>query len=87
MAFVLVQHLSPKSESILPLLLAKATAMPVLEATEGLELLPDHVYVSPPAVSLTLDQRVLHLKAIQDPEHHPRLIDECLISLAREARD
>src|SRR5438552_4040234 len=35
MAFVLVQHLAPKHESILSELLAKATKMPVIEVAQG----------------------------------------------------
>src|SRR5215831_16072499 len=48
MAFMLVQHLDPRHESRLPELLARATRMPVLEAAQGLEVRPDHVYVIPP---------------------------------------
>src|SRR5437899_12044736 len=36
MAFVLVQHLAPKHESILYDLLSKATKMPVIEVREGM---------------------------------------------------
>jgi two-component system CheB/CheR fusion protein len=85
MAFVLVQHLSPQHESILPELLRKATAMPVLEATEGLELTPDHVYVSPPGVCLTLSQGVLHLAPRKAQRQRLRIIDDFLISLAKAA--
>ncbi len=54
MAFVLVQHLAPKHESILGSLLARTTEMPVLEAEEGTKVEPDHVYVIPPARDLVL---------------------------------
>ncbi len=36
MAFVLVQHLDPTHESMLPELLSSKTAMTVIEATDGL---------------------------------------------------
>src|SRR5881409_817236 len=36
LAFVLVQHLAPKHESMLSELLAKATRMPVVEVTQGM---------------------------------------------------
>src|SRR5581483_2186822 len=48
MAFVIVQHLDPRHESRLPELLARANNMPILEATHGLAVRPDHVYVIPP---------------------------------------
>ncbi|GAB3759133.1 chemotaxis protein CheB [Ramlibacter monticola] len=54
MAFVLVQHLDPRYDSRLADLLAKATAMPVLEAAQGLAVQPDHVYVIAPDTTLTL---------------------------------
>jgi two-component system CheB/CheR fusion protein len=85
MAFVLIQHLSPTHESILPALLAKATAMPVLEITDGLPLAPDHVYINPPGASVGLAQGVLHLGKLESFKGQPRLIDNFLLSLAREA--
>src|SRR5687767_13018028 len=47
MAFVLVTHLDPKHESILPELLARATRMPVSEVKDGTPVAPDHIYVMP----------------------------------------
>ena len=41
MAFVLVMHLDPKHESILPELLAKATQLPVSEVKDGMPVAPD----------------------------------------------
>ncbi|QRN96465.1 PAS domain-containing protein [Archangium violaceum] len=85
MAFVIVQHLSPDHESALPALLASRTSMPVLEAREGLALAPDHVYVSPPGVRLTLARGTLHLSRRQRPQGKLRLIDDFLGSLAESA--
>ncbi|RYZ44344.1 MAG: chemotaxis protein CheB, partial [Myxococcaceae bacterium] len=85
MAFVLVQHLSPQHESALPELLARATKMPVLEVTDGLTLTPDHVYVNPPGVSLTLDHGTLRLGPPASSAQGLRLIDDFLASLAEQA--
>ncbi|RKH29341.1 PAS domain-containing protein [Corallococcus sicarius] len=84
MAFVFVQHLSPQHESALPELLGRGTAMPVLEASEGLTLTPDHLYVNPPGVSLTLEHGALHLGPPQDSSQGLRLIDDFLASLAEQ---
>src|SRR6185436_14559482 len=46
MAFVLIQHLDPKHESILPQLLSRATSMPVQAATQRMRVQPNHVYVN-----------------------------------------
>src|SRR4051812_8259610 len=54
MAFVLVQHLDPHHQSRLAELLSRATRMPVLEATDGLAVRPDHVYVIPPNANMAI---------------------------------
>ncbi|HEV7669739.1 MAG TPA: chemotaxis protein CheB [Thermoanaerobaculia bacterium] len=61
MAFVLVQHLDPRHESRLSDLLGKATRMPVLEATHGRKIEPDHVFVIPPNANLAIAGGRLHL--------------------------
>ena len=60
-AFVLVQHLDPTHESILPTLLARCTAMPVAEARDGARIEPDHVYVIPSHMDLALEDGNLKL--------------------------
>ncbi|MFT5382750.1 MAG: two-component system CheB/CheR fusion protein [Saprospiraceae bacterium] len=47
MAYVLVQHLDPAHESMLPELLQKVTNIPVLEITNDIKVLPNHIYVVP----------------------------------------
>ena len=47
MAYVLVQHLDPNHESMLPEILQKITKIPVLEITDDIKVLPDHIYVIP----------------------------------------
>ncbi|HEX4350441.1 MAG TPA: chemotaxis protein CheB, partial [Verrucomicrobiae bacterium] len=56
MAFVLVQHLDPSHPSQLANLLSKATAMPVIEIKDGMNLKPNHVFVIPPNTNLDLAQ-------------------------------
>ena len=47
MAYVLVQHLDPTHESMLPELLQKVTNIPVLEIADDIKVLPNHIYVIP----------------------------------------
>jgi len=47
MAYVLVQHLDPDHESLLPEILQKETKLPVAEVTEECGFEPDHIYVMP----------------------------------------
>jgi len=47
MAYVLVQHLDPNHESMLPEILQKVTRIPVLEIADDIQVKPDHIYVLP----------------------------------------
>src|SRR5947207_5378821 len=62
MAFVLIQHLDPKHESNLGRILAKATPIPVQEATQGLAVQPNNVYVIPRNTTMTIADGILQLK-------------------------
>ena len=63
MAFVLVQHMAPRPHSLLPEILTRVTRMPVIEVKDGQEVKPNHVYVSPPEVVMSLETGILHLTA------------------------
>ncbi len=54
MAFVFIQHLAPRHESLLQQLLARETAMPVVQAGDGTVLSPNHVYVIAPGTLITI---------------------------------
>jgi len=61
MAYVLVQHLDPSHESILPEILQRVTKIPVHEITDDIHLAPDHIYVIPSNKILTSTDGVLQL--------------------------
>ncbi|MGH7111180.1 MAG: chemotaxis protein CheB, partial [Stellaceae bacterium] len=52
MGFVVVTHLSPNRESLLPEILGRATWMPVAEAQDGQEVAAEHVHVLPSGATL-----------------------------------
>ncbi|MCA9016873.1 MAG: chemotaxis protein CheB, partial [Planctomycetaceae bacterium] len=60
MAFIVVTHQHPGHVSMLPELLGKHTVMPVVEATDGLIVEPNHVYVGPPGGYLAILNSRLH---------------------------
>ncbi|HEY7086609.1 MAG TPA: chemotaxis protein CheB [Tepidisphaeraceae bacterium] len=86
MAFVIVQHLAPKHESVLPDLLAGQTSMPVLQAAEGMEVEADHVYVIPPNAQMGIVEGKLHLLARPDDRSQYLPIDFFFRSLAEYAQ-
>ena len=61
MAYVLVQHLAPTHESLLPELLQKVTAIPVLEIQDDVKIEPNHIYVLPSNKMLVANDGVLQL--------------------------
>jgi two-component system, chemotaxis family, CheB/CheR fusion protein len=82
MAFILVQHLDPAHESMMVELLASHTTMRVQQATDGMRLERDQLYVIPPGTYLSVGDGVLHLSPPQ-ARHGARLpFDFLLHSLA-----
>jgi PAS domain S-box-containing protein len=61
MAYVLVQHLDPTHESILPDILSRVTKIPVHEITDDIRLAPNHIYVIPENKILTSTDGILNL--------------------------
>jgi two-component system CheB/CheR fusion protein len=85
LAFVVVQHLDPNHEDMLPELLQRGTTMPVSRIEDGMRVRPNRVYVIPPNRNLSVLHGVLYLIE-QVPG--PRLpIDFFFRSLAEDMRD
>ncbi|MDD3927736.1 MAG: chemotaxis protein CheB, partial [bacterium] len=53
-AFVVVQHLDPTQEDMLPEILQRHSDMKVLRIEEGMKALADHVYIIPPGKDLAI---------------------------------
>ena len=80
--FVVVIHLSPKHESTLPALLARATTMSVVAPTDAQKVEPNHVYVIPPGKYLTSIDGHLRLTEIDHPHARRTAVDMFFRSLA-----
>src|SRR5215469_5104656 len=87
MAFVLIQHLDPKHESILASLLSRTTKMAVREATNRMRLERDHVYVIPPNTNMAMVDRTLVLTHRPDAGDRHMPIDHFFRSLAESQKD
>ena len=55
MAFVIVSHLLPNQECLLPEILRLRTKMPVNEASDAMPIKPNHVYVIAPNTDLLIE--------------------------------
>ncbi|MFZ6876386.1 chemotaxis protein CheB [Undibacterium sp. Di27W] len=83
LAYLVVSHLDPRHESLLPEILAKRTSLTVETAGEQV-LKPNHIYVIPPDTALTLVGNQLHLqpRSLLRVKHLP--IDILFESLAEQ---
>jgi two-component system CheB/CheR fusion protein len=87
LVFVVVVHLDPTHESLMPELLSHVTRLTVEQARDGQSLETDHVYVIPPNRTLTIDQGVLRVKEVADRRTLRGTIDSFFRSLAEAQRD
>jgi len=85
MAFVVVlSHRGGEHNSLRLELLQRCTSMPVLEATEGVRVVPNKVYVPPAGKSLEFHRGLLHLVGIRRRGTTSMPIDHFLRSLAED---
>ncbi|WP_052672369.1 chemotaxis protein CheB [Aliterella atlantica] len=84
MAFAIVQHMPANQESVLSLILARTTRMPVQEVKDGMAIAPNQVYVIPPNASMTIEQGVLKLTPRTSSSRVFMSVDTFLLSLAEE---
>ena len=86
MAFVIVQHLSPDFESLMPQILSRKTMMPVVSISNGILLKPNHVFVLPSGKDVTLEKGVLLTKDHSEQrQQYP--INSFFQSLATQCRE
>ncbi|MDI5891544.1 chemotaxis protein CheB [Halomonas rhizosphaerae] len=83
MAYVVVQHLDPTHKALLPELLQRTTPMSVRQATHGMPIEPDCVYVIPPNTELSVVDGLLNLAEPMEPRGMRLPINVLFSSLAR----
>ena len=86
-ALVYVQHLAPDHDSMIASIVAKDTAMPVVEAGNAMRIERDHVYVIPPGKYLTVADHGLFLEPPIARDGLRMPIDHFLSSLAHQLGD
>ena len=86
MAFVVVSHQHAGHVSLLPSLLRRCTAMSVVEATGGMKVEANRVYLAPGGTNLGILHGTLHLMESAAQERVPLPIDYFLRSLAEDRK-
>jgi two-component system CheB/CheR fusion protein len=82
MAFLVVMHLAPDRDSLLAEILGHSTHMPVVQATDGVDVLADHVYVIMPGTVLSFADGRLGVVGAAVPHRQPNPVDLLFSSLA-----
>lgn len=70
MGFVLVQHLAPDHESLMPEILAKHTAMPIQTVTDETPVESNQLYIIPPNARLTIEDGILRVALSSQAHGH-----------------
>lgn len=83
MAFVVVSHLDPRRESLLPSIMGRWTAMPVVQASNGDRIVPDKIFVIPPNSVMTTARGRLRIRKRRNPAERMPL-DTFFASLAED---
>ena len=86
MAFVVVSHQHAGHVSLLPSLLSKCTAMPVVEAKDGMALEASGVYMAPGGTNLAILHGILHFMEPPTKDRVPLPIDYFFRSLAEDQK-
>ena len=82
MAFVILMHLDPNHKGQIAEIIRNYTAMPVLEATDGIQIEPNRIYIIPPSKDMGIHNRKLLLLNVAKPNGFRQPIDYFLQSLA-----
>lgn len=82
MAYILVQHLQPEHESLLPEILQKVSKIPVRTIEDNMKVEPDHIYIIPNDKLLIATDGILKLGKRPTYTRKNKAIDVFFTSLA-----
>ncbi|MBI1207008.1 MAG: PAS domain S-box protein [Azospirillum sp.] len=85
-SYVVAQHMSPQHKSMMVDLLARATTLPVVEATEGQKLQSNTIYITPPNRNIEIRDQTVVLTGPYAEGPKPS-VDLLFISLAEDVGD
>ena len=84
MAFVIIQHLSPKHKSLMAEILQRATLMKVVQIEDGMRVEPNSVYLNPPEKEVALFNSIFQTVDIASGEGFRLPIDYFFRTLAED---
>jgi two-component system CheB/CheR fusion protein len=84
MAFVVVTHMNPDRETLLPEILGRFTPFPVVAAQHNAKVAPDHVYVMPSSAVMTIEDGRLQLAEVDRSRRERKPVDLFLAALAKD---
>ena len=87
LSFVVIQHLSPGSKSVMRELLQAKTKMAVQRMENGMKIEPNRVYVNPPGMEVSLLSRTLHLTEPREGKAPFFPIDSFFRSIAENEKE
>lgn len=87
LAFVVIQHLSPDHRSMMRSLLSKRTKMKVLMTEDCMKVEPNHVYLIPPSVHLTVFKDSLIVTSFDRDSGLNLPVDTFFESLAEDQKE
>ena len=87
LALVIVQHLDPTRKGMMVELLQRATPMQVVQASDGMEVEPDRVYVIPPNKDMSILHGSLLLLEPTKPRGQRLPIDTFFRALAEDQKE
>jgi two-component system CheB/CheR fusion protein len=83
MGFIVVTHLDPRRESLLPSIIGRWTDMPVAQASDSARVAPDKVFIIPPNAVMTIAEGQLRIRKRRNPAERLPL-DTFFSSLAED---
>ncbi|UII19734.1 chemotaxis protein CheB [Fulvivirga ligni] len=86
MAIIVAQHLSPEYKSMLTEIISRKTTIPTSAIEDGVELQPNHIYVTPPNCDATIQGTKLEISAISAVGPRPS-IDKLFSSMAKSFKE
>jgi len=87
MAYIIIQHLDPTQQGMLPELLQRISRMPVSQVKDNMTVKPNNVYVIPPNKSMSILKGVLYLFNPVETRGLRLPIDFFLLSLAEDQKE